>query len=233
MSLIQPALTRLTLLSLIFVVSHTVAADDAGLLPSANVVGEEYLSAISLRTYSNSSKEDEVRRLLDLYIDARSAGMMEEADSLAKQIVVVSIGKFGRDSVDTADALTNLADFQAKYGDPIAAIQNFEAAIEIVERVENDLSMQLVDPLNALGVLQYRAGNTELAQAVWQRAVHIGHVNLGPHNNQQIETLYSIERSLIEAGKGKEARRMRRRILYLEFRDTNRSGKGVLTAGAE
>lgn len=230
---IQPAVISLTLLSFVCFATCVVAAEDTSSVLPSTIGGSKYSASSVLTGDFRESLENELDQLVILYIDAQSAGMIDEADTLAKRIVVVSIQNFGRDSKDTAAALINLADFQAKYGDPITAIQNFEAAIDIVERVENGLSMDLVNPLNALGNMQFRSGNSELAKTIWQRAIHISHVNLGPHNNQQIETLYSMEKLLFDAGKDKQARRMRRRIRYLEMRDDQRESKGVLTAGVE
>jgi hypothetical protein len=166
------------------------------------------------------SDEDEISRLLGLFSEARVVGTTEEADVLAKQIVEASIRSYGRDSKGTARALTNLANLQVSNDQNAAAIQNLSTAIDIIERVENNLSLDLISPLSALVAAEQQAGNIDLAQSAWNRAVHVSHVNLGPHNYQQIETLYSLARLLARAGENKAANRMRRRISYLQTRET-------------
>ena len=160
---IQPAAQRLVLLFPLLASQHTAAAEDASARVLANVDSSGYSSVIQPASGTNSSTENEIRRLLDLYMDARWAGMLEEADALAKQIVTLSIQAYGRDSMDTAEALTNLAKFQAENDDTVAAIQNLVAAIDIVERVENRLSMELIGPLNDMGAIYYRVGDAALA----------------------------------------------------------------------
>lgn len=199
---------------------HQVFADDAQLQAPLTPVNQH----LDARVFEPDpgiefSHEEEIRRLFDLYIDARVAGTAEEADVLAKQIVQVSILSYGRDSKDTAKALVNLASLQVTHEENTAAIQNLTAAIDIVERVENNLSLDLISPLNAMGAAQLQAGNDELAKEAWFRAVHISHVNLGPHNYQQIETLQAIGQVYIADGKNKKAKKIRRRIKYLQSRE--------------
>lgn len=225
---IQPAAQRLVLLFPLLASQHTAAAEDASARVLANIDSSGYSSVIQPTSGTNSSTENEIRRLLDLYMDARWAGMLEEADALAKQIVTLSIQAYGRDSMGTAEALTNLAKFQAENDDTVAAIQNLVAAIDIVERVENRLSMELIGPLNDMGAIYYRVGDAALARAVWTRAVHISHVNLGPHNYVQIETLYSIQELFTDAGKSKEANKMRKRISFLQTRDIDLQSSDTL-----
>lgn len=226
---IQPATLRLVLLFPLLAAQHTVAAEDASAPVLTDVNNSNYSSIIQITSGTDRSTENEIRRLFDLYMDARWAGTMEEADAIAKQIVVVSIQAYGRDSLGTAEALTNLAQFQAENDDTIAAIQNLVAAIGIVERVDNGLSMELIGPLNAMGAIHYRVGDGARARAAWTRAVHISHVNLGPHNYEQIETLYSIERIFTDAGKSKEANKMRKRIRFLQTRDAELQSDDTLS----
>jgi hypothetical protein len=151
-------------------------------------------------------------------MDARTAGMMQEADVLAKQIVEKSIHSFGRNSKDTARALTSLATLQTSNHENIAAIQNFAAAINIIEHMDGRLGLDLVNPLKAMGAAQLQAGNGDHARDAWIRAVHISHVNLGPHNIEQIETLYAMATLYSRAEMTKEERIVRRQIKYLRYR---------------
>ena len=164
------------------------------------------------------SADEDIQQLFSLYMDARTAGMMQEADVLAKQIVERSIRSFGRDSKDTARALTSLATLQVSNHENIAAIQNFAAAIDIIEFMDGRLSVDLLKPLKAMGAAQLQAGNGDHARDAWIRAVHISQVNLGPHNIEQIETLYAIAALYSRAELSKEERIVRRQIKYLQYR---------------
>ncbi len=192
-----------------------------------------YSATAAILTSSDPVVENEIYRLLELYEDARTAGMLDEADMLAKQVVELSIKSYGRDSRGTARALTNLATLQSENAEYIAAIQNLSAAIDIVERVENGLSMSLLYPLNEMGRLQLQAGQTDLAQKTWTRAIHISHVNLGPHNFEQVETLQAIEGLLVANGKNRKARKLRRRISELLSREPVPIKEYALQAGYE
>jgi tetratricopeptide (TPR) repeat protein len=222
----------------VFVATHAFAADDASAAASTssvrtNVVRPDVIQPnvflIGAPVYeTDQSSDEEVRRLFSLYVDARSAGVVEEADSLAKQIVEMSISSFGRDSKDTARALTNLANLQASNDENAAAIQNYTAAIGIVESLDSRLSLDLLMPLKALGAVELQAGNGDRAQDAWTRAVHISHVNMGPHNFQQIETLQSMARLFSDSGMNKEAKRTYKRIEYLRSRFAEESRIDVL-----
>ena len=199
-------------------IAPQATAEDAS-APASDTRGTSAAYFVGATTYEpGESADEDIRRLFSLYMDARSAGMMEEADILAKQIVERSILSFGRDSKDTARALTSLATLQTSNHENIAAIQNFAAAIDIVETMDGRLSMDLLGPLKAMGAAQLQAGNGDYARDAWIRAVHISHVNLGPHNLEQIETLQAIADLYFSAEKGKEGRNVLRRIRYLQYR---------------
>lgn len=161
---------------------------------------------------------DELFRLFAMYDDARAAGEREEADTIGKQIVETSIRAYGVDSKHTAKALTNLATLQTSNEENEAAIKNFEAAIDILERAESRLSKDLIRPLKVMGAAQLQAGRPDHSRDSWNRAVHISHVNYGPHNYEQVEVLQDLARLYSRAGMSKEAGRIRMRIYYLRSR---------------
>jgi len=201
------------------ITQHATAADASTAVSDASGASAAFF--IGATTYEPSESADEdIQRLFSLYMDARSSGMMEEADILAKQIVEKSILSFGRNSKDTARALTSLATLQTSNHENIAAIQNFAAAIDIVETMDGRLSSDLISPLKALGAAQLQAGNGDHARDAWIRAVHISHVNLGPHNLDQIETLQAIAALYSRAEMSKEERNVRRQIQYLQYRSS-------------
>lgn len=198
--------------------AQRTAADDES-APVLDVARYSTAYFIGATNYEpNDSADEDIQRLFSLYMDARASGMMQEADILAKQIVERSILSFGRNSKDTARALTSLATLQTSNYENIAAIQNFAAAIDIVETMDSRLSIDLISPLKAMGAAQLQAGNGDYARDAWNRAVHISHVNLGPHNFEQIETLQAIADLYSGTEMSKEARNVLRRIQYLKYR---------------
>jgi len=219
----------LLLLSSLLVQQTATAAEKQSL--AAGTVTESSRAAVTTVTSREAnSSTAEIRQLFDLYEEARSSRMLEEADTLAKRIVDVSIRANGIDSKVTAAALTNLALLQTSNKDNDSAVRNFAAAIDIVERLDSRLSSELIVPLKGMGAAHLQAGNSGGARDAWNRAVHISHVNFGPHNFEQIETLYSIGRLFQKAGLKKEVSRIRKRIIYLQKRDAGSGGIGKAAA---
>lgn len=219
-----PSSAALLVLMLPLMAGHDSIAEENSDSPEAPVLA---VAAVIPNTDLPESDvqfpEDNLRRLFTLYMEARNANMFDEAEVLAKQIVEFSIESFGFLSIQTAHALTDLAQLQTSNADYHAAILNLVAAIEIIEQIDDRLSVSLLSPLRALGEAHHKSGNADLAMLSWDRAVHVSHVNLGPHNYDQVEMLASMSHVLTEAEKHKAARKMRRRIYQLSRRNIEES----------
>ena len=153
-----------------------------------------------------------------LYKSLLANDMMAEADGVAKRIVELSIRENGFESSDTAKALTNLAIVQHRNEDYETAQQNYEAAIGIIERVEDRLNSTLINPLRGLGAAQLASGRPDLALDTFGRAQHISHVNEGPHNIDQVDIIESLAEIYIHIGKFEEAYDLQDRIYGLYAR---------------
>ncbi|HKL62174.1 MAG TPA: TonB family protein [Woeseiaceae bacterium] len=140
----------------------------------------------------------EYRRLYD---EGDYAGAIEAG----KRVIVLSIEANGRDDLQTARGLTNLAIAQQKNGEYEAAVQNYEAAVDIVERVESRLSKHLVNPLRGLGNTYLEAGRPDEAIRTYDRAVHLTHVNYGPQNLEQADLLDALAESFLRLQDMEEA----------------------------
>lgn len=145
-------------------------------------------------------------------------GALDEADVSAKRIVQMVIAIHGPESLEASKALNNLALVQYRSGQYGAAIQNFEAAVEIIETLEDRLNEKLVNPLKGLGAAQLGSGRPDLASKTFNRAMHITHVNEGPHNIEQVEILESLAQSNMMLGDTKRAREILNRIHVLNVR---------------
>ena len=64
----------------------------------------------------------------------------------------------------------------------------------------------MVRPLTGLGNTHLRSGQAQLAAAVFVGAVHITHVNEGPHNAAQIELLESLAEARLQLGDSEGAK---------------------------
>ena len=230
MTSIHSTALRLILILPILAAQHVAAADGTNSSNQTSVTKSSRSSISNMSSDTGTSAENYIARLFEQYTDARSAGMWQEADMLAKQIVEYSIESYGFYSKHTATALSSLATVQAANKENHAAIRNFAAAIDIIERLEDLLSVDLIDPLQAMGVAQFKVGDAHQAADVWNRAVHITHVNFGPHNFQQAETLQLIAYLYSVAGMTTETRKMQRRIDYLYVRDSGQGNKEILSA---
>ena len=171
-----------------------------------------------------------LRRLFVLYMDAVADRTFTEADSLAKQIVELTIEIHGLDSHESAKALTNLAIAQHGIEDFESAILNYDAAIGIIERVEDRLNSALINPLRGLGAAQLASGRPDLARDTFDRAVHISHVNEGPHNLDQIETLHSLAETYLAVGEFDDAVDIQKRIYYLQARNVDARSVDIIPA---
>jgi len=157
-------------------------------------------------------------RLLWYYAQYRELmdnAVYDEADSVAKRVVELAIKAKGPKSTDFARALTNLAIVQHHTRQFDAAQQNFQSAIEIIEENEDRLNEQLINPLKGLGASQLEGGRPDLAGPTFRRAVHITHVNEGPHNLIQIDMLESLAEADLRLGDVEEARNVQDTIFAL------------------
>jgi tetratricopeptide (TPR) repeat protein len=99
-----------------------------------------------------------------------------------------------------------------------AAQQNFESAIDIIEDIEDRLNHRLINPLKGLGAAQLEGGRPDLAMQTFGRAIHVTHVNEGPHNLDQIEILESLAETNVRLGNIEDAREMHDKIYLLHRR---------------
>ncbi len=178
----------------------------------------------------DESDEDRLSRLFKLYMDSIAERQYDEADTLAKQIVEQAIRTYGLDSTESAKALTNLGIAQHGIGDYESAILNYEAAIGVFERVEDRLTYSLINPLRGLGAAQLASGRPDLARDSFNRAVHISHVNEGPHNMEQIEALEALAETYLSVGEMSEAIDVQKRIYYLQARNIDTRSLDILPA---
>ena len=173
---------------------------------------------------------EELKRLFALYREALDNKAYLEADALAKRVIELSIKLNGLDSHDSAKAITNLGIAQHNNKDYEAALLNFTASIGIVERIDDRLSAALINPLQGLAATQAAIGRPDLAKQTYERAVHVSHVNDGPHNPMQVETLESMAELEISVGEYKEASNIQEHIYSIQARKIDPRSLDILPA---
>ncbi|MEQ9563630.1 MAG: tetratricopeptide repeat protein [Woeseiaceae bacterium] len=173
---------------------------------------------------------DELIRSFELYKSSIENGMYDEADTLAKRIVELSIKLYGINSHDSAKALTNLGIVQYHNKDFESAQLNYQAAIDIVERIEDRLHSGLMNPLKGLGAAQLSAGRPDLAKETFDRAVHVSHVNEGPHNLLQVEMLDALTETYLAIGDTKDAMDVQENAFNLQLRNIDPNSEEALPA---
>jgi len=179
---------------------------------------------------AKESEIDELRLSFALYKEAIANASYDEADTLAKRMVELTIRLFGLDSHESAKALTNLGRVQHKNKDYESAVLNFTASIEIIERIEDRLNSELINPLRGLGAAQLGAGRPDMARRSFDRAIHVSHVNEGPHNLMQIRVLEELAETHLSMGNTDEALDIHKFIYNIEARNTDLSSEAIIPA---
>ncbi|MEJ2604363.1 MAG: TonB family protein [Gammaproteobacteria bacterium] len=162
-------------------------ADDNGALPIGDALPGDEPDELSQGLNAAFAT---YKRLFD-------SGRYPSAIEAGKRVVVLSIEVNGRENLQTARALTNLAIAQQKNGDYEAAEQNYQAAIEIVQSVDSRLSQHMINPLRGLGNTYLEAGRPDQAILAYDRAIHLTHVNSGPQNLEQADLLDGLSESFM------------------------------------
>lgn len=176
------------------------------------------------------SQADELQRLFGLYREALTNRDFLEADTLAKRVVELSIQLNGLDSHDSAKAITNLGIAQHNNKDYEAALRNFMASIDIIERIDDNLSPALINPLQGLAASQAATGRPDLARMSYQRAIHVSHVNSGPHNRDQVDILESMAELHISQGSWDEATEVQEHIYSIQSRKIDPKSVDIIPA---
>ena len=182
------------------------------------------------QTQNITNENFDIDYMHSLYLDAIAESMYEEADVIAKQIIELSIKNNGLDSHVTAKALTSLAIAQHGIEDYESAILNYTTAIEVIERIEDRLNKNLISPLRGLGAAHLALDRPDLARETFDRAIHISHVNDGPHNLEQIEILQSLANIYMSVSQRKDVADIHRRIYYLQARNIDPESMDIIPA---
>ena len=192
------------------------ATPEAG--PADEAEADNIEEAGELDPYEDMTDEERLASEFSRFKELMNDSSIDAADTIAKRVVELSIRTKGPRATETAKALTNLGIVQHRKEEYDAAVQNFEAAIDILEDNYDRLDKQLVNPLKGLAAAQLGNERPDLALRTYSRAVHITHVNEGPHNMDQVELLESVAETNLRLGLTDEARDAHEKIYSLNER---------------
>ncbi len=164
------------------------------------------------------SLEEQLEEEFERYKNLNEAGVYDEAENAAKRVVQLAIREYGPDSTETAKALSNLGLVQHRMQNYEAAQQNFQAAIDLISENEDKLSAMLINPMKGLGAAQLEGGRPDLASRTYRQAVHLSHVNEGPHNASQVEVLEALAEAHLRMGLLEDAKNDQDMIYALNVR---------------
>lgn len=172
----------------------------------------------------------EIGRLFELYKESLVTENYLEADTLAKQIVELTIKVYDVNSLESAKALTNLAIVQHNNREYEAAETNYQTSIEIIEQTTDRLNAALINPLKGLAATQLAIGRPDMARETFDRAIHVSQVNEGPHNKDQIAVLESLAEIFIAVGDHKGAVDIQERMFAIESRNIDPDSVDLIPA---
>lgn len=161
----------------------------------------------------------ELSALQEQYRNHLSDSDTDAAIETAKRIVAVSGALFGEQSAQVAAALTNLGIVQIDAGNFVAARENFSAAIRLRENLgDGIIDINLINPLKGLAQTQMALDDAETAVLLYERAIHVSHVNLGPNNLEQIPVMDALSRAHYYLGNERDADDVQNSMLRLQRR---------------
>lgn len=165
-----------------------------------------------------TTNREQLHAEFERFQQLRNAGAYDEAENSAKRIIEMAIELSGPRSTDMAKALTNLAVVQHYQRDFESALQNFSTAVDIITENEDNLSQNLINPLKGLGAAQLESGRPDLARGTYGQAVHLTHVNYGPHNLEQVDILEALAETNLRMGDLDDAKDTQDMIYSLNLR---------------
>ena len=169
-------------------------------------------------SFSREPNPVDLQMLLGYYRAAIEDMQYEEAETAAKRRIEHLLQAGTSSGYVMADALIDLAFAQREGRQYEAAIQNYLGAIGILEETDDMLSHRLVAPLRGIGDSHVASGNADLAVPLYERALHVSHVNAGPHNFQQVELLDAMIEAEVKVGRPDAALALADRISLLYAR---------------
>lgn len=170
----------------------------------------------------------ELGRRFEQLQESLHTGALDEAETTAKQIAEVAAEESTRNTVLRARTLHNLALVQHRRKDIGAAILNYQAAVDVINSARDMLSVELIQPLHAMGIAYTDIGDPVAALDAFDGALHVSNVNRGPHSLAQVPLLQSLQALHERQRDPVSARTVLDRIYQLQVRQSGPDAEALL-----
>jgi TonB family protein len=156
----------------------------------------------------------------------------EPVDPVAasEKLLQSNITEFGRRSLQTAEAYIDLANAQRQAKDYDKAAESYLAAVETYRSLEGSFTPLAIAPLTNLGDTYHEADDDVNAVASYTEARTVSRRAYGLHNENQIELLDRLSRSLLALNQPTEAEAQQLEALRLVQRANPPASDPVLHA---
>lgn len=147
-----------------------------------------------------------------------------------EQLVASNTAEFGRRSLPTAEAYMSLGDAQRQAKDYDKAAESYLAAVDIYRAVDGPFTPLAIRPLTSLGDTYHEAKDDVNAVAAYTEARTVSRRVYGLHNEDQIELLDRMSRSLLDLDQLADAEAQQLEALRLVQRANPPGSDAVLEA---
>jgi TonB family protein len=142
-------------------------------------------------------------------------GIPQSETAANQQRVDFATQQFGKNSLPTAEAYSDLADAQRRAGQHDEAAQSYIAAIDIYRSIDGPFTALAIPPLTSLGD-NYREANDDLnAVTAYSEARSVGRRVYGLLNAAQIPLLDRLSDTLLDLNRPEEAEQQQAEALRL------------------
>lgn len=158
------------------------------------------ISSTSNANLSQVSYEYTVEYAQDTFDRFYESEQYSEAADAGKLVIKLLLDQENHDRLRWGEALAQLASAQRQAGDLDVALQNYAAAIEVIEKEADRLSHRLVEPLWGLSRTYADVGEFDTAAESYKRTLHVYRVNTGLHNLEQGQMLAEMSEVWFQLG---------------------------------
>jgi TonB family protein len=147
-----------------------------------------------------------------------------------EELVAASVEQFGHRSLQAAEAYVDLADAQRQAKQYEQAAESYLAAVEAYRAIDGPFTPLAIAPLTRLGDNYHEAADDMNAVAAYSEARTVSRRAYGLHNEDQIELLDRMSRSLLDLNQLTEAEAQQLEALRLIQRSNPPDSDAVLEA---
>lgn len=174
--------------------------------PPAPATDTDTATATATAT-NTATSTDERLSVYQKFRRAFFAGQYEAALPLATQVVELTRTQYGADAPQLANPLTNLGTTHYRMGNFDAALENYAAALKLLDLQGDAANEQLVRPLHGMGAALRGQKRDADAIAPFKRAVEILRNRQGLHSVTQLPLLDELIACYVSTGRMSEAAR--------------------------